>query len=85
MMRDNAVSCSHTEIVVDFVSHTLQEYVFEVACDICPFDNCRMRQISTDSGIGPQISVQNKVRNFANDVSDVSKQLEFLTSVNLAN
>ena len=53
MKRDNAVSFSHTEIVVDFVSHTLQECVFEVACDICPFDNCRMRQLSTDSGIGP--------------------------------
>ena len=34
--RDNTVPFSHTDIVVDFVSHTLQEYVFEVACVICP-------------------------------------------------
>ena len=64
MKRDNAVSFSHREIVVDFVSHTLQECVFEVACDICPFDNRRMRQLSTDSGIGPQeAQLQHTVEN----------------------
>ena len=53
MKRDNTVPFSHTEIIVDFVSHTLQEYVFEFASDICLFDNCRLGQLSTDSGIGP--------------------------------
>ena len=46
MKRDNTASFLHTEIVVDFVSHTLQEYVFEVACDISPFDHCRMRVLT---------------------------------------